>query len=176
MASNFEAALLYRFLISPSADTLVLNLRGNVAVQKNIRQLKGFFESISAVEKKQKEPSEGYLEFLKRREALINQCASRDDHGAIVQVPGGTKIEKTEEFNKGLEDLMISCKEFIDEHTQKLQEWEDYSSSECDIKISMIDEVDVKGADLSKKEFEIFSIMLKSPVEEPKKVEKTPEE
>ena len=163
MTTNYEASKLYLFLTSPESANLALTLKGNVAVQRNIKMLKDFFESVVANEQSQKEPSKGYSEFVRKRDDLVDKYAEKDDEGnVIVLANGGKRIINLDSFQKEFEDLTNVCKEFIDEHQKKLEEWEEYIQDECDIEIIKIKESDVKFETLSKKDFESLMAMIDS--------------
>jgi hypothetical protein len=165
MASNIEAALLYQFLTSEAADSLVLTLDGNIAVQKNIRNIKDFFNSITVIEMKQKKSSESYNEYLRKYNQYIEEYAARDADGNMIKAAGGLKLANPEEFNKNMEALMTTYRDVIDEHQRKLQEWEDYVQSEYEGTIAMINASDVKFSMLSKKQYESLSVMINKPKE-----------
>lgn len=166
MASNIESALLYRFLISEAADSLVLTFKGNIAVQKNVRSMKDFYNSITAIESKQLRSSEGHMEYLRKYNQYVQENAARDETGNIIKTEAGTKLANVEAFNKNMEILMTTYKEVIEEHQKKLQEWEEYVQSEYEGTIAMIDESDVQFKFLSKKQFEALSVMINQPEEE----------
>lgn len=172
MITNFEVALLYKFLISPKADYLVLTFKGNLAVQKNIKNISGFYEFLTALEMKQKKSSDSYLEYDRKYKQCIQEHASRDENGQVIEKDQGILLNDVEEFNKDMEVLMSTYREVIDEHQNKLKEWEDYIQSEYEGEILMIEESDVEFGKLSKADFQAFSIMIR----DPQAAEEVPEE
>ena len=160
MVTNFQAAMLYKFLVSPAANELVMTLKGNLAVQRNIRGLKDFFESVVELEGKYKLPSEGYQEFDRRKNDLVMKHAKKDDAGDPIQVGGGFQVEDVAGFNKEMNDLMESSKELVEEQSNKLREWEEFSQAETDISIIKIEESDIQFDKISKVDFESLVVMF----------------
>ena len=165
MASNIEVALLYQFLTSGAADSVLLTLKGNIEVQKNIRNIKDFYNSITIIEAKQKRFSESYAEYLRKYNQYIDKYSARDEHGNPIKTEGGIKLANADEFNKNMEILMTTYKDVIEEHQKKLQEWEEYVQSEYEGTLAMIDASDVQFDKLSKKQFEALSVMINQPEE-----------
>jgi hypothetical protein len=180
MVTNFQAAMLYKFLASPVANELTMSLKGNLAVQRNLRGLKDFFESVVELEGKYKLPSEGYQEFERRKNELIMKHALKDEEGKPIQAAGGLRISNVEGFNKDMNDLMEASKEIIEEHQNKLREWEEFAAAEVDIPIIKIGEADIKFDKISKADFESLVVMIEGldlgEVEEVEEDEKEPEE
>ena len=162
MPTNFQLARLYRFLSSEQSNDLEFSLRGNVAVQRNIRALKDFFESLVDLEVKYKTPSEEYKEFENKRNDLIKEHAVKDDKGEPLAEKGGIRIQDAEAFNKALGVLVGEYTEVIEAQKSKANEWEEYLHSDSDIEIAMIEESDMKFDTLSKVNFETLSVMVKS--------------
>jgi hypothetical protein len=177
MVTNFQAAMLYKFLASPVANELNMSLKGNLAVQRNLRGLKDFFESVVELEGKYKLPSEGYQEFDRRKNELIREYALKDEEGNPIQAAGGLRIGKVADFNKAMNDLMEASKEIIEEHQNKLREWEEFAASEVDIPIIKIGEADIKFDKISKADFESLIVMIEGlDLGEVEEDEKEPEE
>lgn len=166
MASNYEAAKLYQFLISPEADSLVMSFKGNKATQKNIQRLKGFYDFIQKLEQKSKMPSETHQEYERKRNEYVEKHAARDADGNIIREAAGTKLANVVEFNKDMEALMSSYKDVIEEHQAKLAEWEEYVHTDYEGKIEMIDEKDIEFSKLSKVGFEALQTMIIQPPDE----------
>lgn len=171
MVTNLEAAKLYRFLKTPAADQLVLTLKGNLAVQEVLRNTKDFYESVTAIEVKHSQPSEAYQEYLRKRDEYISKHAAKDTEGNPIVEQSGTRIADVEAFNADMEVLMSTCRETIEEHQHKLQEWQNYLTSPYDGKISIIKMSDVEINKLSKEDFESFKVMIEEFQEKPENVE-----
>ena len=174
MITNFEAAKLYRFLKTPVADQLVLTLKGNLAVQEILRNTKDFYESVTAIEAKQTQPSPAYQEYLRKRDEYIAKHAAVDSEGNRVVEKGGTRIADVQAFNRDMEVLMSTCQKDIEEHQRKLQEWQAYLTAPYEGKISIIQLADVEIDKLSKEDFESFKVMIKEFQEEPEEQDLNP--
>lgn len=161
MITNIEAAKLYGFLVSPKADTLEMTFNGNLAVQANIQGIKAFYQSVTALESKVQKPSEGYLEFQRKRQECIDKHAAKDEEGNVIKVGEGIRIENVDEFNKDMEALMVTCKPIIEEHEKKVREWQEYLLSPYEGDIKIIDQSDVVFKTLPKSDFEAFKVMIK---------------
>lgn len=161
MVTNIEAAKLYGFLVSPKADTLEMTFNGNLATQDNIQSMQGFYKSITALEAKVQKPTDAYLEYQRKRQECIDKHAAKDEEGNVVKVGEGVRIENVEEFNKDMEALMSACKPIIEEHENKLREWQEYLLSLYEGDIKIIDQSDVVFKTMSKADFEAFKVMIK---------------
>jgi hypothetical protein len=160
MTTNYQAAKLYQFLDSDVANSLSLNLPGSVAVAKNKFALKPVYESLIDAEKRYKTPSERYIAFEKLRQALVLECAVRDESGNPIIEGDRTRLIDPLTFQTKYNDLVSEYLQDIEEFQSKISQWEKFLMEEADVKIIKIQEKDVSYESMKKADVDAFLVML----------------
>ena len=155
-----DAYKLYQYLTNGSSNSLRLNLKGNIALQKNADILKPLIESAAGVEERQKVKSERFLEFEKAQQKLIEKYSEKDSKGNSVQVQGGVKLTDVKSFQVESEVLHKEYSKDLTDYRKKLEEWEEYVNEPANISLEKFKLSDVEFDKISPQDFEALSFML----------------
>jgi len=145
---NFEVLKLTQFLNAKEAQDLVLSIKANIALQKNIPVLREELRVMGEVEKKVLAKSDRFSEFEKIKKKLESDFEGEEDLG------------KKNNLQRQFNDVVSEYEDEIVEQNKKINEWKNFLEEPSSLDLMKISLSDIKNESMSKAGFEALSLLI----------------